>query len=482
MKTTRLISLVLIGLTTFLQATVLNIPTDYPTIQAGIDSASVGDTVLVQPGTYVENINFNGKNIVVGSLFLTTDDTAYISQTVIDGNQTGSVVTFATDEDSTAILCGFTVTDGNADFGGGIYCYRASPILRYLHVRANNALYEGGGISCIETSMTIENVSLLDNTADYWGAGIAIIDTTFKSASVELNGIVIRDNFSYGIAGAIGLGHVYVKINRGEICYNRANALCGGIDARNADLTLVNTAIYRNRDYSGGRAIYAGSNTLVLIHCTIADNDHEYDPDENDTPDIAANSCSLWVRNSIVFRGETDGIEIKADTRTSHIDVSHSIVKGTSGDGNLTIDPLFVNPADGDYRLSDNSPAISRPNPAGTNPDMGAYESPLGEPILESIDSRLPNLFKLHPAYPNPFNPATTIRYDLPHASEVSLIVYDLLGREVARLMDGYREPGYHQAQWDGHAKTGRSLPSGIYIARLTTPEYSKSIKMVLLK
>jgi hypothetical protein len=79
--------------------------------------------------------------------------------------------------------------------------------------------------------------------------------------------------------------------------------------------------------------------------------------------------------------------------------------------------------------------------------------------------------------YPNPFNPVTTIRYDLPHASEVSLIVCDLLGREVARLVDGYLEPGYHEVLWNG-----RDFPSGIYIARLVTPGYSKAIKMVLLK
>jgi hypothetical protein len=56
-------------------------------------------------------------------------------------------------------------------------------------------------------------------------------------------------------------------------------------------------------------------------------------------------------------------------------------------------------------------------------------------------------------------------------------MVYDILGREVARLIDGYMEPGYHEVQWNG-----RDLASGIYIARLVTPEYSKPIKMVLLK
>ncbi|MFC1482116.1 T9SS type A sorting domain-containing protein [Candidatus Neomarinimicrobiota bacterium] len=86
------------------------------------------------------------------------------------------------------------------------------------------------------------------------------------------------------------------------------------------------------------------------------------------------------------------------------------------------------------------------------------------------------NIF-LYQNYPNPFNPITTITYDLSKGINVSLIVFDILGREVERLMDTYMEPGYHQVQWDG-----QGYPSGIYIARLVTPEYSKSIKMVLLK
>jgi len=72
-----------------LKAATINIPVDQTTIQAGKDASFNVDTILVQPGTYVENFNFNGKNIVVGSLALTTGDTSYISQTVIDGNLQG---------------------------------------------------------------------------------------------------------------------------------------------------------------------------------------------------------------------------------------------------------------------------------------------------------------------------------------------------------------------------------------------------------
>ncbi len=90
--------------------------------------------------------------------------------------------------------------------------------------------------------------------------------------------------------------------------------------------------------------------------------------------------------------------------------------------------------------------------------------------------------FSLSQNYPNPFNPVTTIRFELPAAGMVSLVVHDILGREVARLVDRYTQPGYYQAVWSGRTKTGQELPSGIYIARLVTPKYSKSIKMVLLK
>ncbi|MFC1547963.1 YCF48-related protein [Candidatus Neomarinimicrobiota bacterium] len=89
----------------------------------------------------------------------------------------------------------------------------------------------------------------------------------------------------------------------------------------------------------------------------------------------------------------------------------------------------------------------------------------------------IPSAFRLGQNYPNPFNPVTTIHYDLPQASEVSLIVYNILGQEVARLVEGDIEPGFHEIQWHG-----REFPSGLYLARIVTPEHSKSIKMLLLK
>ncbi|MHC4946499.1 MAG: hypothetical protein ACYTG7_26100, partial [Planctomycetota bacterium] len=88
------------------QAETLHVPADYPTIQAGIDAAVDGDTVLVAPGTYVEKIDFVGKTITVIS------ESAF-DETVIDGAMKGSVVTFKSGEGKDTVLEGFTIKNGD---------------------------------------------------------------------------------------------------------------------------------------------------------------------------------------------------------------------------------------------------------------------------------------------------------------------------------------------------------------------------------
>jgi fibronectin type 3 domain-containing protein len=118
--------------------------------------------------------------------------------------------------------------------------------------------------------------------------------------------------------------------------------------------------------------------------------------------------------------------------------------------------------------------------------DLGNYilKTEFGETgvIIETTEEPVPLAYQLYPSYPNPFNPTTVIRYDLPQTAEVRLVVYDLLGRDVVHLVDHQMEAGAHQVMWNGRDKLGRLLPSGIYIARMITPAYIKSIKMVLLK
>ena len=199
---------IFILLSSFLSATIINIPADQPTIQAGIAFAANGDTVLVQPGTYVENINYNGKLVTVGSLFLTTQNPTYISSTIIDGNSSGSVVTFDSGEDSNAVLCGFTITNGFATDGGGIYCEGSSPSLQNLKISGNSASLTwgfGGGIYCFDNSSpSIQYVTISGNFANGGGGGIYsyhsnpnLENVTMSSNSASLGGGIYCDAASY---------------------------------------------------------------------------------------------------------------------------------------------------------------------------------------------------------------------------------------------------------------------------------------------
>ncbi|MFB0516362.1 MAG: PKD domain-containing protein [Candidatus Neomarinimicrobiota bacterium] len=117
------------------------------------------------------------------------------------------------------------------------------------------------------------------------------------------------------------------------------------------------------------------------------------------------------------------------------------------------------------------------------NGNESGYSQAVSVTVLGTEESpSLPTAFTLHQNYPNPFNHATTLRFALPRATSVQLVVYDLQGRETAVLLDGPWPTGYHHVVWDGLLANGQPAPSGVYIVRLVTALYSRSIKMILMK
>ncbi len=99
-----------------------------------------------------------------------------------------------------------------------------------------------------------------------------------------------------------------------------------------------------------------------------------------------------------------------------------------------------------------------------------------------NIESFLPEEFSLLQNYPNPFNPNTTIRYTLPKQTKVSLSIYNIRGELVNTILSKTIEAGYHQVIWNGDNALGKSVSTGMYFYRISTPGYSETRKMILLK
>ncbi len=182
---------------------------DFTTIQAGIDASADADTVLVYPGTYYENINYNGKSLTIASLEMITGDEQYISQTIIDGQRQTSCVSLVSGETNT-VLRGFTITNGRGEvdhpfYGGGISIYGDYPEVIEIDI-----------INCIIT----KNYS--DNTT----GGIRIVD-----GIVFLSGCSIRQNHAARFGGGIGIcGQSQVTFDQVNRCSIYDNFAGSGLD------------------------------------------------------------------------------------------------------------------------------------------------------------------------------------------------------------------------------------------------------------
>ncbi|MDP2897310.1 MAG: choice-of-anchor Q domain-containing protein [bacterium] len=300
----------------------------FAAIQRGIDAARDGDTVIVAQGTYVENINFNGKNIVLTS----TDPTNWsvVQNTIIDGNQAGSVVTFYGTEDETCVLCAFTIRNGTgtyipdptfpAFYGGGIFgagagagASRTQATIQNNIITGNSA-QGGGGIS--DTAGVIQNCIITGNRAgtvspNWCGGGIGFCDG------------IIQSNL---IAGNV--------------------APCGG------GISFSN-AIFRNNVVVGNSA--PGNHGGGLAHLGTS----PYSP-----PGGSITNCIIWGNAS------PTGPQVHDSVAPSHCCIQDWTGGGTA---NIALNPQFVDPdgpdddpntyEDNDYRLLLTSPCID----AGTN-------------------------------------------------------------------------------------------------------------------
>lgn len=171
-------------------ANIIHVPAKQPTIQAGINAASNGDTVLVAPGTYYENINFNGKAITV-----TSSNGPKV--TIIDGGGLAPVAAFVTSEGPASVLSGFTLQNGLGTspfgyMGGGVSINSASPTIKQNLIKSDSADY-GGGVGVYWGSPIITGNTITGNSAQF-GGGVSFVGTS--------NGQLTNNTISFNHGGA----------------------------------------------------------------------------------------------------------------------------------------------------------------------------------------------------------------------------------------------------------------------------------------
>lgn len=347
------------------------------TINAAIKNAINGDTIMVAPGKYVENINFLGKNIILSSKYLNSLDTSYISSTIIDGGGKNNTVTINSNESLLAKLIGFTVTNGWV----GIYIQGASPIISHLIVRNNLSVYNGSAIIASNTSCIIENsIFEKQNIAN---SILLLSNINEPDRKITLRNCIFRNNTN--IQGAI-----IVSDGCGASRYENLLVYGHNVAAILSRNSLVGLEIVNSTLISDGAPAYLVNNNAEQSRVTIQNSIlYSSNYSKQIVVDNSIPATSLFLKNNII-KGGNKSIQ--------------SFITTTIEDTSSTMDfnPLFegVN----NFQLSDYSPAIGkglqdttlktdllgelRQQTGAQRPDLGAYENNNSTPKpFPSVDS-----------------------------------------------------------------------------------------------
>lgn len=336
----------------------LHVPSEYPTIQAAIDLAAEGATVVVEPNTYTgtgnRDIDFRGKAITVRSI--EPNDPNVVAATIIDcdanASDTHRGFVFLNGEGRNSIVDGFTITRGYVGRGGGIYCLDSSPTITNCTIINNTAGVDGGGIFCENGDPTLVNCTFSNNSAEGDGGGMCIL-----MGCREISNCVIVGN----TCGRYG-GGIFCTLEN----------------------SIKNCAISCNVAGEDGGGIYNWSGSSVISNCTIVANTAGISAGGvlNINADSPLINCILWANADSTGTGEF--AQIQGPTR----DVSYSCIQdddpndeyipfGGEENGNIDDNPMFVrDPNDGgdgwgtgdnddfgDSHLQNNSPCINTGDP-----------------------------------------------------------------------------------------------------------------------
>jgi len=335
------------------QSVAISVPGDVESIQAAIDMASTGDSIIVQPGDYAENLSIIDKNIVLKSA-------EGAESTIITSNKSNeAIVTFLGAVDTNTVFSGFTV-QGSSGYCG-IYCYRSSPIIENCEVIECSSDQDGTGIYCIYSGAKLRHNRLHDNVnQNLYNTGGAIGFKYGAPSVLEISDNIIYDNIEPNGTG-IGCPYGYnAQISRNQIYHNLGSGeYAGGIYINGFDCDIINNTIVNN---TRGMIIPDGQNVHIYNNIVVSN----------------------------IYQGLVPGGAI-----TDYNDIWDNGTFNSGGPNGISADPKFMALVpDRLFALTPSSPCINagHPDPMYNDPDgsrndMGALPiSPDAFPIAGNVN------------------------------------------------------------------------------------------------
>ena len=468
----------------------------------------------------------NGVYRVGGDIIVNSTDTIYINpgtQFLFDGDYSMTVegVMYAEGTVSDSII--FTNNeDINSQWDGiKLYNQNSESILDFIRI---SGAQEGISIqnTALDSSLVTINHSTISNcdTGIYVSGSTAISDDSIQRQGLMLNHLLISNTSSYGIQAEqysdLSLYDVKIKDGWRGINYYDTN-----INAQYVSITNHQQMF-----------IHAGLNTNSRFQNTLLNGTGYEDCEVSGAIRIREESDFLMINSTIANFGTTWSsteacLGIDNDNHTNYPNfintILHRLMIGSNintyfcatipffldnpyavSEGNINIYPndvweddyvAFTDP-NGDFTLLPDSPCIDAGTSYleidgevvldldeseyyGLSPDIGAFEYCPTQDCDDDLSNEeiLPTSYNLSPAYPNPFNPVTNIEFSVPHYDKVSISIYDISGRLVTTLANGYFNPGHHSITWDANSHS-----SGVYFIKMQSTDFLKTHKVMLLK
>lgn len=409
-----------------------------------------------------------------------------------------AVVHHATPDDDLAVLLGAVAPGDTLALARGVYHEEGLVVSCQLVIRGSGSdptgvVMESTGQSSVFLFQDVDFQTKIENVTFSMPVS-AVIASDLRGAAAHLvnSAPAFTDCRFVGLTAAYG-GALYCDAGSSpvivgcEFTNNRALAVGGAIALTGGSGASVVTTLFAHNsaDGAGGVINVAGGSALLIVGCTMADNAGNL-----------GSSLATWdhsevqVFSSIIATGElTRGWA--GDLGSAPTFSCSDLYANTGGDwvgaiadqyassGNVSADPLFCGVSGGTrpYGLSGASPCAGGATPGCGR--MGACPVACAAAAVPLPAAAMTRLLGNHP---NPFNPSTTIEFELGRAMPVAIDVYSVAGRHIRRLVNGQMSAGVHTAVWDGGDDAGRLVAAGVYFYRMRTPDQSDVGRMAIVK